>query len=77
MAKKETAAQFLMCVKNDGYPVSLELRKVYRAIPDPKAEARRFVRVLDESGEDYLYPFSYFVPIELPQAAAKVFVKVS
>jgi hypothetical protein len=75
MAKKKTTSQFLLCVKNDDYPVSLELRKVYRAIPDETAAARHFVRVIDESGEDYLYPDSYFVPIELPRAATNAFIE--
>jgi hypothetical protein len=68
---------FLLCLKNDAYPVSLEVRKVYRAIPDEAAAARNFVRVIDESGEDYLYPDSYFVAIDLPQAAVSVFTQAS
>ncbi|HTU91961.1 MAG TPA: hypothetical protein VMF69_17900 [Gemmataceae bacterium] len=71
MAKKKIISPFLLCVKNDNYPVSLEVRKVYRTIPDEVAGARHFVRVIDESGEDYLYPESYFVAIELPQAVEK------
>ena len=75
MAKKKTTPQFLLCVKNDNYPVSLEIRKVYRAIPDEAAAARHFVRIIDESGEDYLYPDSYFVAIDLPQAATHAFIQ--
>jgi hypothetical protein len=74
MAKKKSKAQFLLCIKNDDYPVSLELRKVYQKIPDAPAEARGLVRVIDESGEDYLYPERYFVALELPRAAAQVFL---
>jgi hypothetical protein len=77
MVKKKTAPPFLLCVKNDNYPVSLEVRKVYRAIPDEAAAARHFVRVVDESGEDYLYPDSYFVAIDLPQAAVSAFTQAS
>ena len=62
-----------MCVKNEGYPASLEVRKVYRSLPDSVAESRGFVRVVDESGEDYLYPSDCFVAVELPQAGARVF----
>jgi hypothetical protein len=62
-------AQFLLCVKNDAYPASLEVRKVYRALPDAAASEKGFVRVIDESGEDYLYPADNFVAVELPQAA--------
>ncbi|MFQ5503704.1 MAG: hypothetical protein ACE5F1_02775 [Planctomycetota bacterium] len=62
-------------MKNRGYSVALELRKVYRALPDPAAEGRGLVRVVDESGEDYLYPRAFFVPIEVPEEAASVFSK--
>jgi len=59
--------QFAVCLKNDGYEVSLERRKIYQVLPDPEAAKHRQVRVIDESGDDYLYPQSFFVPIELPQ----------
>jgi hypothetical protein len=72
MAK--VARHYLLCVRNDGYPASLEIRKVYRTLPDARAAAKYFVRVIDESGEDYLYPARYFVPIELPNAARAAFV---
>ncbi len=77
MAKKKPPGQFLLCIKNDNYPALLEVRKVYQVIPDATAAARGLVRILDESGEDYLYPQDYFISIELPQAAAKVFVEAS
>jgi len=75
MAK--SARNFLLCVRNDNYPASLEVRKVYRTLPDSKAAAKRFVRVVDESGEDYLYPADFFVPIEIPQAARAAFVEAT
>ena len=59
---------FMLCVKNTGYEASLELRKVYETIADRQAETHQQVRVLDESGEDYLYPAIYFSPIRLPAA---------
>jgi hypothetical protein len=68
---------FLLCIKNDGYPASLEVRKVYQAIADVSAARRGYVSVVDESGEDYLYPETYFVPIDLPQAAARAFAQAS
>lgn len=74
MTKKKRPPRFLICVKNDDYPVSLEVRKVYRRVPDSTAEARQLVRVIDESGEDYLYPKDYFVAINVPSAAAKILV---
>jgi len=59
--------QFVVCLRNDGYQVSLERRKIYQVIPDPEAAKHRQVRVIDESGEGYLYPQNFFAPIELPQ----------
>ena len=62
---------FVVCLKNKGYEVSLELRKIYQALPDADAAKHRQVRVIDESGDDYLYPASYFAPIELPTPVRK------
>lgn len=73
MTKKKKPGRYLLCVNNDDYPVSLEVRKVYRSIPDASAAARNFVRVIDESGEDYLYPADLFVPIEVPSTAREAF----
>ena len=77
MANTESAPRFLLCVRNEGYPASLEIRKVYQTLPDATAARRQYVRVIDESGEDYLYPEEYFVPIELPRAAARAFAHAS
>ena len=60
--------QFAICVRNEGYLASLELWKVYRVLPDRRAEKDQLVRIIDESGEDYLYDQSWFVPIKLPRA---------
>ncbi len=57
---------FMICVDNRGYEASLEIRKLYEVLPDKAAEKHRQTRVIDESGEDYLYPESYFAPIRLP-----------
>ena len=70
--KKNSKTQFVVCVKNDDYVASLEVRKIYRVIPDDGGAEHRLVRVVDESGEDYLYPVDYFVPIELPESVVKV-----
>ena len=64
-----TTLQFVICVKNEGYPASLQLWKVYRVLPDEKGARHNMIRVVDESGEDYLFLASYFVSVELPQAA--------
>ncbi|MBI3469360.1 MAG: hypothetical protein HY000_40680 [Planctomycetes bacterium] len=77
MTRRKKRGQFVICVKNQDYPASLELRKIYRLIPDAAAAAEHFVRVVDESGEDYLYPEDLFVPIELPQAAKTAFSRAS
>ena len=66
-----SARRLVVCVKNEGYAVSLETRKIYVALPDSVAEKHKQIRVIDESGEDYLYPRSFFVPINLPQPARK------
>ncbi len=65
----KTENQFVICVQNQGYLASLELWKVYRVIPDKKAAQHQLVRIIDESGEDYLFDESWFVPIKLPPAA--------
>ncbi len=69
--------QFAICVQNEGYPASLELWKVYRVMPDDKAAKHQLIRVVDESGEDYLYDQSWFVPIKLPQAAKEAMLAAS
>ena len=56
---------FVICIRNDDYPASLEKRKIYLKLPDAEAEKHHHVRVIDESGEDYLYPEAYFMAIEL------------
>lgn len=67
---------FALCIENEGYPASLELRKVYQILGDPAAEERGLVRVIDETGKDYLYPRSFFVPIQVPREAERVFSAV-
>jgi hypothetical protein len=57
----------VVCIENSGYPASLELHKIYRVVPDEEAMRDGDVRVVDESGEDYLYPAEWFAAIELPR----------
>jgi hypothetical protein len=57
-------AQFVICVCNKGYAASLELRMIYQVVLDKAALKLHQVRVIDESGEDYLYPMDYFVPVQ-------------
>lgn len=61
----------VICTRNDGYEVSLERRKIYEALPDPDAERHGQVRVIDESGEDYLFPRECFIPVNLPEETAR------
>jgi hypothetical protein len=69
MTKKKTVSpHFAVCVKNTGYPSSLELHKIYRVIPDEDAAEDGDIRVVEESGEDYLYRAKWFAEIKLPQA---------
>ena len=60
--------RFAVCINNTGYPASLELHKIYRVAPDEDAGQDGDIRIIDESGEDYLYPAAYFVAITVPYA---------
>jgi len=63
--------QFVVCVQNKGYPASLEKRKIYVALRDPTAEKHGQLRIIDESGDDYLYPKGFFRSIALPNSIKK------
>ena len=63
--------RFVVCVQNEGYPASLETRKIYVALRDPTAEKHGQLRVIDESGDDYLYPKGFFRSIALPDSIKK------
>lgn len=73
--KSET--KFVVCIENKNYPTSLEFGKIYRVVPDEKARQHKMIRVIDESGEDYLYAENFFVRIELPQLAEDAFMAVA
>lgn len=62
---------WVLCVQNAGYEASLERRKLYESIPDADAESHGQLRVIDESGDDYLFPARYFATIELPAAVRR------
>lgn len=64
--RKPERRHLVVCLRNDGYPVSLEPRKIYSAVADRDAEAHDMLRVIDDSGEDYLFPADYFAPIRVP-----------
>ena len=65
------AERFVVCISNAGFPASLELRKIYPTVPDGGAAGRGLLRIVDESGEDYLYPRKCFLSIELSTALEK------
>ena len=68
--KKEPKQKFVLCIENRDCEV-LEKRKIYEVIPDAKAAEEGYLRIIDESGEDYLYPQSYFILVPLPNEAQK------
>ncbi|MGD1942538.1 MAG: hypothetical protein ACFB0G_14605 [Leptolyngbyaceae cyanobacterium] len=65
--------KFVVCINNQDYPASLEVRKLYPVLEDSQASQRQLLRIIDESGEDYLYPASYFADIEVPESLQQVF----
>jgi glycine/D-amino acid oxidase-like deaminating enzyme len=73
MKAEKSRSKFLLCVRNDGSD-DLEPRKMYQVLLDPRATREGFVRVIDESGEDYLYPAEYFVPVKLPVVIVRTFL---
>lgn len=74
---KQKVSGFVVCINNSDYPASLELHKIYPVIVDKVAAEEGDIRIIDESGEDYLYPSSYFVPIRVPQPVEKSLLRVS
>ena len=69
-ARKPTSSSFALCVRDDGSE-DLEQRKIYQVLPDREAAREGHLRIVDESGEDYLYPKAFFRPIALPQAVRR------
>ena len=67
---KRNKKKYVICVRNEGAE-DLEISKVYRILPDARAAKDRYLRIIDESGEDYLYPADYFIPLELPREAER------
>jgi len=63
---KQHKKQFAICIRNDGAE-DLEIRKIYQVVPDTRAAKDKHLRIIDESGEDYLYPEDFFIPLTLPR----------
>ena len=72
MTQNRDKPRFMLCVRNTACD-DLQLRKLYQVLPDASAAEEEYVRVIDESGEDYLYPAGFFLPIPLPDAVAQGF----
>ena len=68
--------QFAVCIRNEEYEESLELRKIYEVLDDSNAAKHNMIRVIDEEGEDYLYPRDWFLPIDLPQKIERAIVEL-
>ena len=68
--KARRATQFAVCIANRGYAASLEVGKLYRVIPDEEASKHRYIRVVDESGEDYGYSAERFFVLKIPEPVA-------
>ncbi len=77
MSSPNAERRFVVCVRNQDYPASLELRKIYQVIPDAASAEHHLLRIIDESGEDYLYPEHYFIPIDLPETVEKALLLTS
>ena len=74
---RKTPVKFAVCIKNKGYEASLEKGKLYRVLPDREAEAHGYLRIIDESGEDYGYAASRFFAITLPKPLKKALRQIA
>ena len=74
---KNSTSLFAVCINNSEYPASLELHKIYRVLPDEDAERDGDWRVIDESGEDYLYPADYFMMLELSREVQRALLQAT
>ncbi|HEV7798940.1 MAG TPA: hypothetical protein VGO73_12320 [Pyrinomonadaceae bacterium] len=72
MANQNKATRVVICINNGGYVDDLKVRTVYQSLPDESATKSNYLRIVDETGEDYLYPAELFAPIELPRELEKV-----
>jgi hypothetical protein len=77
MTTMSKTKRFAVCIKNEGAEESLELRKIYEILEDPAGEKRNYVRVIDEEGEDYLYPRTWFLPLDLPHTVEEALLEIA
>jgi hypothetical protein len=73
---KRNRTVYVVCLKNDGYPASLEVRKLYKSMPDPVARKQGLLRVVDESGEDYLFPANWFAKVSVAPTVRRALAAV-
>jgi hypothetical protein len=76
-AGKKVSRRYAVCIKNEGSEASLERNKLYVVLPDRRAEGDGLVRVIDEDGEDYLYPADWFVAVVVPKVVEQSLLKAS
>jgi primosomal protein N' len=69
--------KFVVCIQSQDYPASLEVRKLYQVIEDQSVNQHSMIRIIDESGEDYLYPASHFASMEVPENLQQALIMVS
>ena len=74
---KKARARFVVCIRNKGYEASLEVGKFYRIIPDAEAERHGYLRIIDESGEDYGYTADRFFSMDVPRPVERALLKVA
>ncbi|MCJ7680564.1 MAG: hypothetical protein MUP70_07565 [Candidatus Aminicenantes bacterium] len=74
MSHHRSKKHYVLCIRNSGYDASLVVRKIYEKLPDADAGERKLIRVIDESGEDYLYPVDMFMQVELPESVEKAII---
>jgi hypothetical protein len=74
MKDQESETRFAICINDGGYVDDLKVRTVYQVLPDESAAKSNYIRVVDETGEDYLYPANLFVPIEVPREVEEAFL---
>ena len=77
MANQTKTVRFVICINNGGYLDDLKVRTVYQLLPDESAAKSHYIRIIDETGEDYLYPAELFATIELPRELEKVLLTTS
>jgi hypothetical protein len=74
---RHTVTRFVICINNGGYVDDLRVKTIYQLLPDESAAKSNYVRIIDETGEDYLYPANLFAPIDLPRKLERVLLAVS